>query len=96
VACGPELRIARPGARPRVEVVGDLVDEPDPQRRLGAEALARDEERPRRAGADRANTNGEMTAGMIPSRTSLKPKVASGAATATSAHATRPEPPPSA
>ena len=37
-----------------------------------------------------------MTAGMIPSRTSVKPKTASGHATAMSAHATRPEPPPSA
>ena len=43
-----------------------------------------------------ASTNGEMTAGMIPSRTSVKPNVASGAATTMSAHATSPEPPPSA
>ncbi len=37
-----------------------------------------------------------MTAGMIPSRTSVKPNTASGCATAMSAHATSPEPPPSA
>ena len=37
-----------------------------------------------------------MTAGMIPSRTSVNPKTASGHATAMSAHATSPEPPPSA
>ena len=37
-----------------------------------------------------------MTAGMIPSRTSVKPKIASGAATTTSAQATTPEPPPRA
>ena len=37
-----------------------------------------------------------MTAGMIPSRTSVKPKTASGQATAMSAQATSPEPPPSA
>ena len=43
-----------------------------------------------------ANTKGEMTAGMIPSRTSVKPNVASGCATAMSEHTTRPEPPPSA
>jgi hypothetical protein len=43
-----------------------------------------------------ANTNGEITAGMIPNRTSVKPKLASLAATTTSAHATSPEPPPRA
>ena len=37
-----------------------------------------------------------MTAGMIPSRTSVNPNTASGHATAMSAQATRPEPPPSA
>ena len=44
----------------------------------------------------RANTNGEITAGLIPSRTSLNPKVASGASSTSSAQATSPEPPPSA
>ena len=37
-----------------------------------------------------------MTAGMIPSRTSVKPNTASGQATAMSAQATSPEPPPRA
>jgi hypothetical protein len=37
-----------------------------------------------------------MTAGMIPRRTSEKPKTAFSAAKAMSAHATTPEPPPSA
>ena len=37
-----------------------------------------------------------MTAGMIPSRTSVNPNTASGWAIAMSAQATRPEPPPSA
>src|SRR6266536_3581209 len=41
-------------------------------------------------------TNGEITAGTIPSLTSEKPKTASGAATATSVQQTRPEPPPNA
>ena len=41
-----------------------------------------------------ARTNGEMTPGTIPSLTSVKPKIASGAATTTSQHATSPEPPP--
>jgi hypothetical protein len=39
---------------------------------------------------------GEITAGMIPSRTSENPNVASSAAIATSEQATRPEPPPRA
>src|SRR6185437_15494014 len=41
-------------------------------------------------------TNGEITAGTIPSLTSEKPKTASGAATAMSVQQTSPEPPPSA
>ena len=44
----------------------------------------------------RGSTNGEITAGMIPSLTSEKPKTASGAAIATSVQATKPEPPPRA
>ncbi len=43
-----------------------------------------------------ASANGETTAGMIPSLTSEKAKTASCAATATSAQATSPAPPPSA
>ena len=45
---------------------------------LGVEALARQEVAPRRAGRSSASTNGEMTAGTIPSLTSVKPKTASG------------------
>ena len=44
----------------------------------------------------RGKTNGEITAGTIPSLTSEKPKTASGAAIATSVQHTSPEPPPSA
>ena len=43
-----------------------------------------------------ASTNGEITAGMMPSLTSVKPKIASSAAIATSQTAARPAPPPSA
>ncbi len=48
------------------------------------------------AGPIRASTIGEITAGMIPSRTSENPKTASSPAIAMSAQAVRPEPPPSA
>ena len=60
--------------------VGDLVHEPDPERRLGVEALAGEEVARRAAAPIRGSTNGEMTAGMIPSFTSEKPKTASVAA----------------
>ena len=79
-----------------VEVVGKLVHETDSECRLRVESFTGEEVAPRSGGPIRANTNGEMTAGMIPSRTSEKPKTASGDAIATSAHAVSPEPPPSA
>ena len=43
-----------------------------------------------------ASTIGEITPGMIPSRTSENPKTASSPATAMSTQAVSPEPPPSA
>ena len=83
-------------AHGRVRVGVDLVDEPDAQRRLGLEALTRQEVAARRPGPILASTNGEMTAGTMPSFVSGKAKTASSPAIATSQQATSPTAPPSA
>ena len=63
----------------RVEVVGELVDEPDPQRGRRVEALA-GHEVPPRAPSRRSSpsTNGEITPGTIPSFTSLNANAVRG------------------
>ena len=72
------------------------MDEPDPQRGRGVEALAGDEVPSAALSPILRSANGEITAGMIPSFTSENANTARSWATAMSAHATRPAPPPSA
>ena len=79
-----------------IEIRGDLVYEPDPQRRRSVEALARDEVA---TGAALSpifrSTYGEITAGVIPSLTSENPNTArSGGRVAMSAVCDEARPPP--
>ena len=80
----------------RVEIVGDLVHEPDAQRGLRVEALAGDEVAPRRARADLRERERRDDRRDDPELHLRERERASGAATAMSAHATSPAPPPSA
>ena len=80
----------------RGDVGDDLVDESDAQRTLRVEPLSGGEQRARMRLADLGQTNVLITAGMIPSRVSVKPKVVSALAITMSATAHSPIPPPSA
>ena len=91
--------LARCAARPRRRARRrhDRVHQADLLRARGARSARRSgTARARRRGRSCASTYGEITAGRMPSFTSVKPNTASSAATTMSQTAARPTPPPSA
>ena len=98
-AVGPRSGAPRPDRDPLVErrlVRHHLVDQADPQRALGPEALAGREQRPRVRLSDLRDDERADHRRDDAQLTSVNPNVASAVATTTSLTAHRPIPPPSA